>query len=87
MTYARPHDTELAAAVHRGVHLEQARQRLKELIGDVLSAAVKTGDVRDDVPPEELASYCVRALGAAGDLSSQESVRRLVGVTLTGLRR
>jgi len=35
--------------------------------------------------PDELASYCVSALAAAGDLPSRDSVRRLVTVTLAGL--
>jgi len=85
MIHGRPHDTELAAAVHRGNHLERAQRRLKAFVEDVLGAAVRTGDVRDDVAPDELASYCVSALAAAGDLPSRDSVRRLVTVTLAGL--
>ncbi|MBA2423836.1 MAG: TetR/AcrR family transcriptional regulator, partial [Actinobacteria bacterium] len=41
---------------------------------------------RDDVSPDELASYCLHALSAAGGLSSRAAVRRLVTVTLAGLR-
>ena len=44
------------------------------------------GDVRDDVAPDELASYCLHALAAAGDLPSEDAGRRLVAVTLAGLR-
>jgi hypothetical protein len=44
------------------------------------------GDVRDDIPPDELASYCINALAAARSLSSKAAVRRLVMVTLAGLR-
>jgi hypothetical protein len=41
--------------------------------------------VRDDVPIDELAAYCLHALGAAGDLPSKSAVRRLVSVVLAGL--
>jgi hypothetical protein len=50
-----------------------------------LTEAAQTGDVRDDVAPEELASYCLHALTAASDLPTETAVRRLVTVTLAGL--
>ncbi|MGH2811774.1 MAG: TetR/AcrR family transcriptional regulator, partial [Actinomycetota bacterium] len=45
-----------------------------------------SGDIRDDVSPGELATYCLHALAAASSLSSRAEVRRLVQVTLAGLR-
>jgi hypothetical protein len=42
--------------------------------------------VRDDVPVDELAGYCLHALAAADTLSSPAAVRRLITVTLTGVR-
>jgi hypothetical protein len=48
--------------------------------------ATRTGDVRDDVPSEELASYTLHALAAAAGLPSEAAVRKLVTVTLDGLR-
>jgi AcrR family transcriptional regulator len=86
ITYERPHGTELAALVHRGEHLARAHQHLSDLIRDLLAEAAKTGDIRDDVAPEELASYCLNALTAASSLPSKAAVRRLVTVTLDGLR-
>ncbi len=86
MTYERPHGTELAALLHRGEHVAHAQQRLSDLIQDLLTEAAKTGDLRDDVAPDELASYCLYALTAAGSLPSKAAVERLVTVTLTGLR-
>src|SRR5215216_2913787 len=86
LTYERPHDTELAALVHRDEHVARAQQQLREMIRDLLSKAAKSGDVRDDVAPEELASYCLHALAAASSLPSEAAVRRLVRVTLAGLR-
>jgi hypothetical protein len=43
--------------------------------------------VRDDISPDELASYCLHALAAARDLSSKAAVRRLVSLTTDGLSR
>ena len=81
------HGTELAALLHRGEHVARAQQRLRDFIRDLLAEGAETGDLRDDVAPDELASYCLHALGAAGSLPSKAAVRRLVGVTLAGLRR
>jgi len=79
------HGNELAALLHRGEHVARAQQRLNDLLRDLLTEAAGTGDVRDDVAPAELASYCLHALAAAGSLPSKAAVRRLVTVTLAGL--
>ena len=86
MIYERPHGTELATLVHRGEHLARAQQQLSDLIRDLLTEGAEAGDIRDDVAPDELASYCLHALTAAGRLPSEAAVRRLVTVTLAGLR-
>lgn len=81
------HDRELAALLHRrGPHLETALRQVHELIRALLAEAVTAGDVRGDIPPAELADYCLHALGAAGGLGSRAAVRRLVRVTMAGLR-
>src|SRR5215213_2605145 len=80
------HDTELAAFLHRDEQVARAQQHLRDMIRDVLTEAAVTGDVRDDVAPDELASYCLHALTAASSLSNKAAVRRLVTVTLAGLR-
>jgi AcrR family transcriptional regulator len=79
------HGTELMAHLHRGERVARARQRLSDFIRDLLTEGAKTGDVRDDVAPGELASYCLHALAAASTLPSKAAVRRLVTVTLAGL--
>ena len=86
MTHDRPHGTELTAMLHRGEHIDRAHRHLSDFIGDLLADAAKAGDIRDDVAPYELASYCLHALAAAGTLPSKAAVRRLVMVTLAGLR-
>jgi len=54
------------------------------MIRDLLTEDAKTGGVRNDVAPEELARYCLHALTAASSLPSKAAVRRLVTVILTG---
>ncbi|MDQ3431405.1 MAG: TetR/AcrR family transcriptional regulator [Actinomycetota bacterium] len=80
------HGTELAALLHRGEHVARAQQQLIDLIRDLLTEVAEAGRLRDDVAPDELASYCLHALTAASSLPSQAAVRRLVTVTLAGLR-
>jgi AcrR family transcriptional regulator len=80
------HGTEIAALLHRGEHVVRARQHLRDFIRDLLSVAAQTGDVRDDIAADELATYCLHSLTAAGALPSKAAVRRLVAVTLAGLR-
>jgi AcrR family transcriptional regulator len=81
-----PHGTELAALLHPDEHVARAQQHLRDMFRDLLAEAVKTGDIREDVAPEELATYCLHALTAASNLPSTAAVHRLVTVTLTGLR-
>jgi AcrR family transcriptional regulator len=86
MTHGRPHGTDLSALLHRGEHIGEAHQQLTRLIEDLLARAASSGDVRDDIAPDELAAYCLHALAAASTLPSAAAVRRLVTITLAGLR-
>ena len=81
----RVHGTDLSALLHRGEHVQQAHASLTRLIAGMLTEAARTGDVRDDIAPAELAAYCVHALGAAADMRSEAALRRLVAVTCAGL--
>ena len=80
------HATELGALLHREEHVSRAQQHLSDLIRDLLIEGTQAGDVRDDVAPDELASYCLHALAAASTLPSEAAVHRLVAVTLAGIR-
>ena len=80
------HGTELAALLHRGEHVARAQHHLRDFIRDLLAEGAKTGSLRKDVAPDELAGYCLHALTAASRLPSRAAVRRLVKVTLAGLR-
>ena len=84
--HEHPQGTELAALLHRGEHITRAQQQLRAFLSDLLAEGVKAGDLRDDVAPGELAGYCLHALTAAGSLPSVAAVRRLVAVTMAGLR-
>lgn len=79
-------DADLAAFLHRDERVVRAQHQVHDLISDLLVDAAATGEVRDDVAPGELADYCLHALAAAGSLRSKAAIRRLVTVTLAGLR-
>jgi AcrR family transcriptional regulator len=79
------HDSELAALLHRGEHVARAQQQLTDFIEALVAEGAESGELRDDAPPDELASYCLNALAGAGSLRSRAAVRRLVTVTLAGL--
>jgi AcrR family transcriptional regulator len=80
------HDNELAASMHRDQHVHRAEDELQRLVQDLVAGAVESGTIRDDIPPGELATYCLHALVAARTLPSKAAVRRLVRVTLDGLQ-
>ena len=80
------HGSDLAASLHRGAHVARAHQQLGDFVRDLLREGAASGQVRDDVAPEELASYCLHAVAAARHLPSKAAVRRLVGVILAGLQ-
>ena len=80
------HDTELVTFLHRDEQVSRAQQQLSSMIRDLLAEAAEAGEIRDDVAPEELSSYCLHALTAASSLRSKAAIRRLVAVTLAGLR-
>jgi AcrR family transcriptional regulator len=77
---------ELTSFLHGAEHVAEPLHRLRELVRAVLADAAATGRVRTDVDPDELVTYCLHALGAAGGLPSAAAVHRLVTVTLAGLR-
>jgi AcrR family transcriptional regulator len=80
---ARHGAQDIGPLLHLSEHVARAEEELHALFRDVLSEARAAGEVRDDAPAEELANFCLHALGAAGGLGSDDdAVRRLVDVTL-----
>jgi AcrR family transcriptional regulator len=80
------HDAEMIGVLHRDPSAARGRQQVRSMIRDLLIEGAKTGELRDDVAPDELARYCFHAVGAANGLSSKAAVQRLVSVILAGLR-
>ncbi len=82
----RSHDTELVKFLHPDEQIAEAQQQLRGMIGDLIADGARSGELRDDVAPDELANYCLHALTAAATLTSEAAIDRLVAVTLSGLR-
>lgn len=76
---------ELAGLLHEGEHMAHAETALTSFIEDLLRAGVEAGEIRADIPPGELATYCIHALSAATRLPSKAAVRRLVALTTNAL--
>jgi AcrR family transcriptional regulator len=85
ISYER-HGDEFSAVLHKGEHVARAQKQLHHFICTLIGEGAKGGSFRNDVSPEELASYCLHALTAAGSLPSKAAVDRLVTVILAGLR-
>lgn len=79
------HDLDLSALLHAGEHISRAHEHLHRFVAELIAAGAEAGQLRDDVAPDELATYCLHALTAAGSLRSKAAVRRLVGVIVGGL--
>ena len=80
------HGTELTALLHREQHVAHDRQQLHNLVRDVLADAAEAGSIRDDVPADDLASYCLHALDAARELPTKVAVHQVVALTMAALR-
>lgn len=80
------HVAGISALVHRDEHLARHHHHLNELVEELLREAAAAGELRDDVVPAELASYCLSALKAASHMPSKAAIRRLVAVTMSGLQ-
>ena len=72
--------------LHRDPSIGRAHRQLHDMVRDLIAAAADAGDVRSDIAAEELASYCIGALAAPRSHRSEAAARRLVEVTLAGLR-
>jgi AcrR family transcriptional regulator len=78
-------DSELAALLHRDGHVHAAERHLRKMVKELLATAAESGEVRSDVPPLELATFCIHALNAASSIPHQTAVNRLVQVIVDGL--
>jgi AcrR family transcriptional regulator len=83
---SRHHPSELAAFLHRDPQIGRAQQQILELVRGLLARVAAAGGIRDDITTDELASYCLHAMTAAGELESEAAIDRLVGLTMDALR-
>lgn len=80
------HDAQMIGVLHRDHSVAHGRQQVRGMIRDLLIEGANAGELRDDVDPDELARYCLHAIGAAQGMSSRAAVQRLIAVILSGLR-
>ncbi|BCB74955.1 hypothetical protein GCM10022251_54580 [Phytohabitans flavus] len=80
-------DDSIIGLLHRDEHVAHAQQQVHNMIRELLAEAAAAGHARDDVPPEELATYCLHALSAARRLPTPEAIGRLVMLTVAAVRR
>ena len=79
------HAPELVTLLHRNDAVARAQLALNQLIITLLIEATQAGNLRGHIAPDELALFCLHALGAAAHLPDEPAVDRLVAVTLAGL--
>lgn len=83
----RQHDGELASLLHSGGHAAHARGHLAAFLSELIAEAARAGTVRTDVPPQELATFCLAAMAGAHGTHSRDAMNRLVALTTDALRR
>jgi len=76
---------ELSVLLHEGKHVAKAREHLQHLLRELLGQGALKRIFRTDVPPAELATYCLHALTATVSLRAPKAVERLLDVILAGV--
>lgn len=84
-TNFRRHGSEVAALLHSGTHVDQAMRHLHQAVAGMIKAGAAAGQLRSDVPPDELAVFSLSAVEGASKLSSKAAVERLVQMTMAAL--
>ena len=82
----RSHDTDLVKFLHPDEQIAAAQNQLHDMVRQLIADAAAAGELRADIPPGELANYCLHALSAAAGLSSDAALTRLVTLTTTALQ-
>jgi hypothetical protein len=75
----------VTAALHRDDPADDRQSQLIAIFASLLTEAAAAGAVRRDVPPDELAAYCISSLETAGTTATSAGVARLVDVVWSGL--
>lgn len=82
----KTHGSQHGALLHQDEMVLQAQDHLRQMLAALIADAAEAGDVRGDVPPAELAAFCLHALSAARTLDDDGALQRLVELSLAGLR-
>lgn len=77
--------TAVEALLHGDPRIVEAHQRLQGGLCALLAEGAAAGRVRADVPPEELATFCLHALTGAGHLGSPAAAHRLSRLILAAV--
>jgi len=85
ISHRRAHDDHLVGMVHSGEYVAAAHQHLRQFIRELIADAAATGAIRQDIPVDELAVYCLHAVAGATSLHGEAAIHRLVQTILTGL--
>lgn len=80
------HDDADLARLHQGGHTGRTRLHLTEFLAEIIQEGKDAGAFRTDLPADELAAFCLHALGAAAELGSHDAVLRLVKVTMDAVQ-
>jgi AcrR family transcriptional regulator len=55
----RRHDAQLVTFLHPAQQVAHARRQLHDMVADLIADGTRAGELRDDIPQDELASYCL----------------------------
>lgn len=80
------HSAELIGFLNATEHGRKGYGELGKMLRDLLAKGAGGGVFRRDVPPNELAAFCISALSAAGGLSSVAAARRLARLAVTAVK-
>ncbi|MFQ6392168.1 TetR/AcrR family transcriptional regulator [Nocardia sp. KC 131] len=80
------HDRQLVKFLHPDERIVDAQTQLRQMVRQLIEAGADTGELRNDIAPDELANYCLHALSAAAELTTSKAIDRLVAITVSGLR-
>ena len=83
---ARHGDADIASLLHRPEVVSGADEQLLGLFTNLLTEAAAAGVVRDDTPPEDLATFCLQSL-ASGDQQHAPVDSPRLRLTLAGIAR
>lgn len=76
---------QVVSVLHQGDTVTQAEQALRAMMDELVTAAMTDGTLRDDMPVEELTSFCLQTAAGAQFVPSQVAVHRLVELTMAAL--